>query len=108
VTRDASELERADRRGEQRRVVAPDPAARVDGDRLALERRELRSDLLLVKPPGARDWLQLRDVFEVDGLPVIDRSERLTKLLEESSPFPETQIARIIAENSGAAGGAST
>jgi hypothetical protein len=63
------------------------------------ERRELRSDLLLVKPAGARDWLQLRDVFEVDGLPVVDRSERLTKLLDESSPFPETQIARIINES---------
>jgi hypothetical protein len=63
------------------------------------ERRELRSDVLLVTPSGARDWLQLRDVFEVDGLPVVDRSERLTKLLDESSPFPETQIARIMNES---------
>jgi hypothetical protein len=63
------------------------------------ERRELRSDLLLVKPAGARDWLQLRDVFEVDGLPVIDRSERLAKLLDGSTPVAETQIARIMNES---------
>jgi hypothetical protein len=63
------------------------------------ESRELRSDLLLVKPAGARDWLQLRDVFEVDGLPVVERSERLTKLLDESSPFSENVIARIMSES---------
>jgi hypothetical protein len=63
------------------------------------ERRELRSDLLLVKPAGSRDWLQLRDVFEVDGHPVRDRSERLTKLLYGSSGFAEGQIASIINES---------
>jgi hypothetical protein len=29
--------------------------------------RELKSDLLLVRPVGADRWMQFRDVFEVDG-----------------------------------------
>jgi hypothetical protein len=63
------------------------------------ERRELRSDLRLVKPAGAREWLQLRDVFEVDGRPVRDRSERLTKLQSEPSQFAEAQAASLIDES---------
>ncbi len=45
--------------------------------------RELKSDLLLVKPDGADRWIQFRDVFEVDGKPIRDRSERLMKLFVE-------------------------
>jgi hypothetical protein len=60
------------------------------------EHRELRSDLLLVRPAGSRDWLQLRDVFEVDGHPVRDRSD--TRLLEPSR-FADAQIASIINES---------
>src|SRR6476659_3017497 len=30
-------------------------------------RRELKSDLLRVKPQGSDRWIQFRDVFEVDG-----------------------------------------
>jgi hypothetical protein len=63
------------------------------------EHRELRSDLLLVRPAGSRDWLQLRDVFEVDGHPVRDREERLTSLLREPSRFADGQIASIINES---------
>jgi hypothetical protein len=60
------------------------------------EHRELRSDLLLVRPAGSRDWLQLRDVFEVDGHPVRDRSD--TRLYEPSR-FADPQIASIINES---------
>jgi hypothetical protein len=61
------------------------------------EHRELRSDLLLVRRAGSRDWLQLRDVFEVDGHPVRDRSD--TRLLDEPSRFADAQIASIINES---------
>ena len=37
--------------------------------------RELKSDLLLVKPEKADRWIQFRDVFEVDGKPIA-RSQR--------------------------------
>jgi hypothetical protein len=63
------------------------------------EHRELRSDLLLVRPAGARDWLQLRDVFEVDGQPVRDRSERLARLLLDPPGFADARIASILNES---------
>jgi len=44
-------------------------------------RRELTSDFYLVALPGATSWTQLRDVFSVDGQPVRDRGERLSRLV---------------------------
>src|SRR6185436_2996940 len=37
--------------------------------------RVLRSDLALVRYPGATTWIMLRDVFEVDGRPVRDANQ---------------------------------
>jgi hypothetical protein len=54
-------------------------------------RRELKSDFLLVKPPGSNEWFQFRDVFEVDGAPVRDRDERLAKLFLDE---PRNALAR--------------
>lgn len=45
------------------------------------QRRELKSDFLLVLPPDSSVWVPFRDVFEVDGRAVRDRQERLTKIL---------------------------
>jgi hypothetical protein len=56
---------------------------------------ELRSDLLLVKAGAAAEWLQYRDVFEVNGQPVRDRTERLTRLFLDPSASSAGQIARI-------------
>src|ERR1700736_2555267 len=42
--------------------------------------RELRSDLLLIRPAGADRYVEFRDVFAVDGNPVRDRQDRLTAL----------------------------
>jgi hypothetical protein len=42
--------------------------------------RELKSDFLLVEPPGESGWLPFRDVFEVDGEAVRDRNQRLERL----------------------------
>jgi len=61
--------------------------------------RELRSDLLLVKPQGVDDWLQYRDVFEVDGQPVRDRSERLPQLLVNRSGSAASLAERIRRES---------
>ena len=49
-------------------------------------KRTIRSDFLLVRFPGATEWLAFRDVGEVDGKPVRDKQERLTKLFLEPSP----------------------
>src|SRR5258706_15288015 len=61
--------------------------------------RELKSDLLLVRPIGSNRWMQFRDVFEVDGQPVRDRSERLMKLFVSPSSATANQ-AELIAEES--------
>jgi hypothetical protein len=62
--------------------------------------RELKSDLLLVKPEKADRWIQFRDVFEVDGKPVRDRSERLIKLFVEPSASTASQAEQIVTESS--------
>jgi hypothetical protein len=46
-------------------------------------KRQLKSDLMLVKYPGAEGWLIFRDTFEVDGKSVRSEPERLTKLFVE-------------------------
>ncbi len=69
----------------------------VRGD--VVNTRELESDLMLVKPTPASGWLQYRDVFAVDTMPVRDRAERLTKLFAVPSPSSEQQVARIQAES---------
>ncbi len=48
--------------------------------------RDLRSDFLLVEPPGETSWLPFRDVFEVDGEAVRDRNQRLERLFLGASP----------------------
>ena len=62
-----------------------------------IRKRNLRSDFLLVRYPGAeRLWLSFRDVIDVDGKPVRDeRGERLTALFLQ--PFEgATRRAREI------------
>ncbi len=61
----------------------------------ASQRRDLKSDVLLVRTPGADEWLQFRDVFEVDGKPVRDRDDRLVKLFLEPPASVQTQIDDI-------------
>jgi hypothetical protein len=63
-------------------------------------RSELLSDLLLVKPTGGGEWTEFRDVFEVNGLAVRDRRDRLTHLFLDGSPSSREQIGRILEESS--------
>jgi hypothetical protein len=63
-------------------------------------RSELHSDLLLVRPANGGNWTEFRDVFEVNGLPVRDRSDRLTRLFLEGSPSAQEQIGKILDESS--------
>jgi hypothetical protein len=64
------------------------------------QRRDLKSDVLLVRAPGGDRWMQFRDVVEVDGKPVRDRDERLTKLFLQPSADAWRQEADIAAASS--------
>jgi hypothetical protein len=61
--------------------------------------RQLKSDLLMVKPQGADRWLQFRDVFEVDGKPVRNRSERLLDLFVNPTASTKSHAERIVEES---------
>jgi hypothetical protein len=63
------------------------------------QHRDLTSDLLLVRPKGADRWVQFRDVYEVDGQPVRDRGERLTKLFVAPWSSISEQVKQIANES---------
>jgi hypothetical protein len=46
-------------------------------------KRTLKSDYLLVRYAADQNWMMFRDISEVDGKPVRDQQERLTKLFLE-------------------------
>jgi hypothetical protein len=61
------------------------------------QRRDLKSDVLLVRAPAGDRWIQFRDVFEVDGKPVRDRAERLARLFLQPSASTQQQVDDIAA-----------
>jgi VWFA-related protein len=67
--------------------------------RTRTEQQTLRSDLLLVRPPGLDAWVSFRDVFEVNGRPVRDREDRLKRLFLDGSPEAQAQLAAIKEES---------
>ena len=62
-------------------------------------RRDLVSDLLIVKLESAGLLLQFRDVFDVDGTPVRDRDERLMKLFLQPTGSATDQLEQIMSES---------
>lgn len=61
--------------------------------------RELRSDLLLVQARRPDEYVQFRDVFEVDGQPVRDRNDRLLLLFTQPTDATTTETRRIADES---------
>jgi hypothetical protein len=62
----------------------------------AVPHRELKSDVMLVRPAGSDQFVLFRDVFEVDGRQVRDREERLMKLFLNPSGTDDEQIREIV------------
>ena len=62
-------------------------------------RRELRSELVLMKPPGAPSWAEFRDVFEVDGRAIRPRDGRLERMLREPAAANSMDVSTILAES---------
>lgn len=71
-------------------------------DRPQLTHRELKSDLLLIQAQGrdGQGFIQFRDVFEVDGDSVRDRTERLVTLFVNPSTASRDQAFAIMRESS--------
>jgi len=63
------------------------------------EVRRLRSDLLIIQLEGGYGWTPFRDVFEMDGVPVRDREERLQKLFLSGTRDAFQQATRISDES---------
>jgi hypothetical protein len=61
--------------------------------------RALKSDFLLVRPAGQTRYVEFRDVFEVDGVQVRDRPDRLMHLFLNSASSGPQQVAAIVAES---------
>jgi hypothetical protein len=61
--------------------------------------RTLRSDLLLLKPAALPRYVEYRDVFEVDGVAIRDRQERLTALFLEPGKTSEERLRAIVSES---------
>ncbi len=61
--------------------------------------RELKADLLLVRPVGSDGWMQFRDVTDVDGKKLKDRNDRLAKLFLEPSTSTASQSRKIMTES---------
>jgi hypothetical protein len=70
-------------------------------DRPHITHRELKSDLLLVNAQGhdGAGFVQFRDVFEVDGDQVRDRSQRLERLFVNPTTASRTLAAEIMHES---------
>lgn len=60
--------------------------------------RALRSDFLLVRAAGQPGLTPFRDVFEVDGRPVRDRAERLTRLFLQNPATAMDAARRVLDE----------
>jgi len=65
-------------------------------DRRSTTTRMLRSDFALTPTSERNSWVGYRDTFEVDGVPVRDRDERLQRLLSSGAVG---QAARIAEQN---------
>jgi hypothetical protein len=75
-----------------------DVDVRAGGRIPGITHRELESDFLLVLVPGQR-YVEFRDVFKVDGRPVRDRQDRLTRLFLKPSSSSSAQAASIVEES---------
>src|SRR5262249_17481924 len=74
-------------------------ASQATASTLGVTHRELGADLLLVHAGRSDEYVQFRDVFEVDGQPVRDRSDRLLLLFTQPTEATETQTRRIADES---------
>ena len=61
------------------------------------QRRTLKSDVVLMNAEAA-GWVSLRDVYDVDGAPVRDHTDRILKLMTNPVPDAYAQALRLAQE----------
>jgi hypothetical protein len=71
--------------------------SRIPQGFLPTPQRRLKSDLLLIKPGGTDRYVELRDVFEMDSVPLHKEQGRLETLLKDQSRSADAKISEIIA-----------
>jgi hypothetical protein len=64
----------------------------------AMTSRKTRANVMTLSL-GANGWVSFRDVFELDGKPVRDREERLSRILRHVDPDSLEQAKKIAAES---------
>jgi hypothetical protein len=82
------------------RSMSPGPALNPrPPQNVGSQRRDLRSDVVLVKVGPPLEWRVYRDVFEVNGNVVRDRADRLARLFLEPVHEVRAQAERIAEES---------
>lgn len=76
------------------RLVWFEDQSKVRSDVVVKQRRQTRSDILLVQLPD-RTWTAFRDTFEVNGRKRRDRDDRLRDLFLEQTENSRRQLRRI-------------
>ena len=71
-------------------------APELDRDEPVTEARTLRSEYMIFQLPPSEDWFALRNVTDVDGVPVADRAVRLKMLFTESRTRAVEELAMAI------------
>jgi VWFA-related protein len=80
-------------------VVTGSPLSRpAAANSAAAVTRKTRANIMTISA-GARGWVSFRDVFELDGKPVRDREERLSRILQNVTPDSLEQARKIAAES---------
>jgi hypothetical protein len=85
---------------EERYVQEVNARVRVGRFEAGGQRRDSRADFLLVRLEESSEWLPFRDVFQVDGVAVRDRDERLTRLFLKPWTTAIEQANQIAADSS--------
>ena len=82
----------------QQKYIIPDALPAGRATRPYEEKRDIKSDFLMVRSQESDLWIPFRDVFEVDGRPVREREERLTRLLVDASGSSYDRARRLTEE----------
>lgn len=70
---------------------------RISGGGLdGVPQRKLKSDLMLIKPGAGDSYVELRDVFELDSVPLHKEQGRLETLLRDRTKSADARIGEII------------